>query len=258
MKLLKRQGFLAESTRSQMGIFMVEMVEKDTEFWKAFSRRVVQVLTGLFLMAAVFFLSAGRADLPRAWLFFGLYSVSLLSNMVIFLKFNPEVIRARSKIIREEMKWWDRIFVVLYILLIILMFIVCGLDVGKFQLSSPGMEFLVVGVIMFITGWLFVAWAMVENKFFETTVRIQKDREHTVVSTGPYAIVRHPGYAGMILFYGCAPFIIGSFYGLIPALLLAFAFVFRTYFEDRMLYEELSGYKEYTTKVRYRLVPFIW
>jgi protein-S-isoprenylcysteine O-methyltransferase Ste14 len=99
---------------------------------------------------------------------------------------------------------------------------------------------------------------MVENEFFETTVRIQKEGNHKVVITGPYAIVRHPGYAGMILFYGCTPFIIGSLYGLIPAILLAVAFVFRTYFEDRMLYEELPGYKEYTKKVMYRLVPFIW
>jgi len=237
---------------------MVETVEKDAEFWKAFFRRAAQVLGGLFLMAAVFFLSAGRIDLPGAWIFFGLYAFSLLANMVIFLKFNPELIRVRSEMPREDMEWWDRVFVVLYILLIILLFIVCGLDAGRFQLSSPGPEFLVVGVIIFVIGWLFVVWAMVENRFFETTVRVQKDREHTVVSTGPYAIIRHPGYAGMILFYGCAPFIIGSLYGLIPALLLAFAFVFRTYYEDRMLCEELPGYKEYTAKVRYRLVPFVW
>ncbi len=134
----------------------------------------------------------------------------------------------------------------------------CGLDAGRLQLSSPGIGFLVGGVIIFIVGWVFVVWAMVENEFFETTVRIQKEKNHRVVFTGPYAIVRHPGYTGMILFYGCTPFIIGSLYGLIPVLLLAVAFVFRTYFEDRMLYEELPGYKEYTKKVKYRLVPFIW
>jgi protein-S-isoprenylcysteine O-methyltransferase Ste14 len=135
---------------------------------------------------------------------------------------------------------------------------VCGLDVGRFQLSNTGVEFLTVGAIIFVVGWVFLSWAMVENKFFEAAVRVQKEKEHRVVTTGPYAIVRHPGYVGMILFYGCTPFIIGSLYGLIPALLLAAAFVFRTYFEDRMLYEELSGYKEYVKKVRYRLVPFIW
>jgi protein-S-isoprenylcysteine O-methyltransferase Ste14 len=138
------------------------------------------------------------------------------------------------------------------------MFIICGLDVGRFNISSTGVEFFAVGIIIFAVGWVFVAWSMVENKFFETTVRIQNEKDQRVVSTGPYAIVRHPGYVGMILFYGCAPLIIGSFYGLIPALLLAFAFIFRTHFEDKTLYEKLPGYKEYTRKVRYRFFPFIW
>ncbi|MGI5992339.1 MAG: methyltransferase family protein [Methanosarcina sp.] len=234
------------------------MVEKDAVFWKAISKRAVQVLGSMFLLMAVFFLSAGRVDLPRAWFFFGLYFISLLFNIVIFLKFNPEVIRVRSETKWEEMKRWDKLFTVLYIIFVFIIFIVCGLDVGRFQLSSTGMEFLVGGVIIFVVGWGVVVWAMVENKFFETTARIQKEREQRVVSTGPYAIVRHPGYTGMILYYGCAPFIIGSLYGLIPALLLVIVFIFRTYFEDRMLYKELSGYKEYAKKVRYRLVPFIW
>jgi protein-S-isoprenylcysteine O-methyltransferase Ste14 len=233
-------------------------VEKDAVFWKAVARRAAQVLGGIFLLMVVFFLSAGRIDLPRAWFFFSLYFILLLFNMVIFLEFNPELIRARSEVLRGEMKWWDKFFGVLYTIFLFIMFIVCGLDVGRLHTSSAGMDFLVVGVIFFVVGWVFIAWAMVENEFFETTVRIQKERNHKVVITGPYAIVRHPGYAGMILFYGCTPFIIGSLYGLTPAILLAVAFVFRTYFEDRMLYEELPGYKEYTKKVRYRLVPFIW
>lgn len=236
----------------------VKVVEKNVEFWKAFARRTSQVIAGLLLFMVVFFLSAGRIDLPRAWFFFGIYFISLLLNMVIFFKFNPEVIRARSEMKWGEMKWWDKLFAVLYFVFLFSMFIVCGLDVGRLHLSGTSMGFLVAGVIIFVLGWVFVVWAMVENRFFETTARIQMEREHRVVSTGPYAIVRHPGYAGMILFYGCAPFIIGSLYGLIPAMLLAFAFVFRTYFEDKMLYEELSGYKEYTKKVRYRLVPFVW
>jgi len=203
---------------------------------------------------AVFFLSAGRIDLPRAWFFFGLYFISLLFNMVIFLKFNPEIIIARSEMKWGEMKWWDKLFAVFYIMFLFIIFIVCGLDVGRFQFSSLRMEFLAVGVVIFVVGWGFVTWAIVENKFFETTVRIQKEKDHRVVTTGPYAIVRHHGYVCMILFYGCTPFIIGSFYGLIPALLLVIALIFRTYFEDRILYEELSGYREYTKKTRYRLV----
>lgn len=178
--------------------------------------------------------------------------------MVILLKFNPEVIRARSEISIGEMEWWDKIFVLLFIPFLIIMFIVCGLDAGRFQLSSLGMEFLAVGVMIFIPGWLLILWAMVENKFFENTVRIQEVRKQTVITTGPYAIVRHPGYVGMILFYGCAPFILGSLYGLIPALIVAVLFVMRTYFEDKTLQAEMVGYREYAKKVKYRLVPFIW
>lgn len=233
------------------------MIEKDVLFWKAAVWRAAQVLVGLLLMMAVFFISAGRTDLPRAWVFFSLYFVSLLLNTVIFLKFNPEIIRARSEI-RGETKWWDKIFAILYTVFTLTMFIICGLDVGRFNISSIGVEFFAVGIIIFIVGWMFVAWSIVENKFSETTVRIQNEKDQRVVSTGPYAIVRHPGYIGMILFYGCAPFIIGSLYGLIPALLLAPAFIFRTHFEDETLYEELPGYKEYTRKVKYRLFPFIW
>jgi protein-S-isoprenylcysteine O-methyltransferase Ste14 len=233
------------------------MIEKEVLFLKAAARRAAQVLVGLLLMMAVFFISAGRIDLPRAWVFFSLYFISLLLNTVIFLKFNPEIIRARSEI-RGEMKWWDKMFAVLYTVFILTMFIICGLDVGRFNISSTGVESFAIGIIIFAGGWVFVTWSMVENKFFETTVRIQNEKDQRVVSTGPYALVRHPGYVGMIMFYGCAPFIIGSLYGLIPALLLAFAFIFRTYFEDKTLYEELTGYKEYTRKVRYRLFPFIW
>jgi Putative protein-S-isoprenylcysteine methyltransferase len=115
---------------------------------------------------------------------------------------------------------------------------------GKVPVFKFEMEFLAVGVVIFVVEWVFVTWAIVENKFFETTVHIQKEKDHRVVTTGPYAIVRHPGYVGMILFYGCTPFIIGSFYGLIPALLLVISLVFRTYFKDRMLYEGLSGYQD--------------
>lgn len=150
------------------------MVEKHTLFWKAVVKRAAQVIAGLFLFMVVFFLSAGRIDLPRAWFFFSLYFISLLFNMVIFIKFNPQVIRARSEMKWGEMKWWDKLFAALYIMFLFVMFIVCGLDMGRFQLSSLKMEFLDIGVVIFVIGWVFVMWAMVENKFFETTVRIQK------------------------------------------------------------------------------------
>jgi protein-S-isoprenylcysteine O-methyltransferase Ste14 len=99
---------------------------------------------------------------------------------------------------------------------------------------------------------------MLENKFFSGVVRIQKDRGHTVVSTGPYAWVRHPGYAGTLGVYLVTPLLLDSRWAFIPAVMLVVALVVRTALEDRTLQKELPGYKEFTQKTRYRLIPWIW
>jgi len=232
-------------------------MERNAAFWKAVAKRGSQVLFSILLMIMLFFLSAGRLDLLREWFFFGLYFVSLVINMVIFLKYNPEVVKARSEMLKGEMKWWDKVYAVLYMSFMFALPVVCGLEVRS-QISALGIEYYVAGIFLFIAGWSFTSWALVVNKFFEGAVRIQKERDHKVVSTGPYAIIRHPGYAGLIVLYFSMPLGLGSLHGFVPALLIASAFVFRTHFEDEMLQKELKGYKEYTRKVRYRLVPGIW
>jgi protein-S-isoprenylcysteine O-methyltransferase Ste14 len=103
-----------------------------------------------------------------------------------------------------------------------------------------------------------VTWATKVSKFFEPLVRIQTDRGHKVIDTGPYAIVRHPGYAfGFLLFLGI-PLALGSLWALIPAILLLPLLFVRTIWEDQTLREELMGYEEYTHRVRYRLIPGVW
>lgn len=233
------------------------MADNDPEFWKAAVKRGAQVLFSLVLMMALFFYSAGTLDLPLVWLYFDVYFISLVANMLIFLKYNPEVIKARSEMLKGEMKWWDKTYAVLYTLLLFALPVACGLGV-RFQSAPLGIEYYVLGIILFVAGWSFTSWALAANKFFEGSVRIQKERGHKVVSSGPYAIIRHPGYAGMIVLYFSMPFAFGSLYGLVPALLVAGAFVFRTHFEDEMLQKELKGYKEYAKKVRFRLLPGLW
>jgi len=230
---------------------------KNSAFSKAVAKRGAQVLFSLFLMMALFFLSAGRSYLPRVWFYFGLYFVSLVMNMATFLKYNPEVVKARSEIIKGEMNWWDKVYAVSYLLLMFALPVVRGLDV-RFNVSALGIEYYIAGIILFIAGWSFTSWALVVNKYFEGAVRIQKERDHKVVSAGPYAIIRHPRYPGMIVFYASMPLGLGSLYGLVPALLTALALIFRTHFEDQMLQKQLKGYKEYAKQVKYRLVPGIW
>jgi protein-S-isoprenylcysteine O-methyltransferase Ste14 len=107
-------------------------------------------------------------------------------------------------------------------------------------------------------GLAIVTWAEAVNKFFEPTVRIQTDRGHHVVDRGPYAIVRHPGYVGSFLLFGGIALCLGSLWALIPAGLASALLIMRTRWEDQMLQAELPGYKEYTQRVRYRLLPGMW
>jgi protein-S-isoprenylcysteine O-methyltransferase Ste14 len=107
-------------------------------------------------------------------------------------------------------------------------------------------------------GYVLSSWALLENRFFSGVVRIQKDRGHQVVSTGPYGFVRHPGYAGALLAYLVTPVLLDSTWAFIPAVLMAGVVILRTALEDRTLQEELPGYKDYARKTRYRLLPGIW
>jgi protein-S-isoprenylcysteine O-methyltransferase Ste14 len=109
-----------------------------------------------------------------------------------------------------------------------------------------------------ILGLLVADWAVVSNKFFSGVVRIQKDRGHTVVTTGPYRYIRHPGYVGTILHHLATPVVLSSLWALIPAGLVICITIIRTAFEDQTLLEELDGYKAYAKRVRYRLLPNLW
>ena len=135
---------------------------------------------------------------------------------------------------------------------------VAGLDVGRFRWSSLELPYAVVGLVSLVVSSVLTTWAMIENPYFEPTVRIQDDRGHHVVTTGPYALIRHPGYLSGILWVASIPPILGSLYAFLPVLLYTVLMCLRTYLEDRTLQEELPGYATYAERVRYRLFPGIW
>jgi protein-S-isoprenylcysteine O-methyltransferase Ste14 len=133
-----------------------------------------------------------------------------------------------------------------------------GLDIGRYQLSSLGWPYAVLGILFMVVSSVLINWAMIENPYFESTVRIQEDRKHQVITTGPYRIVRHPGYLSGILWLSSVPLILGSLYAFIPYGLYFLLMGIRTYMEDKTLLEELVGYEEYAQQVKYRLFPGIW
>jgi len=114
------------------------------------------------------------------------------------------------------------------------------------------------GGIFFALGWALLLWATASNAFFSTTVRIQEERGHTVQTGGPYQFVRHPGYVGGILYQLATPFLLGSWWALIPMILSVPLYIVRTALEDKTLHEELDGYREYAQQTRHRLLPGVW
>ena len=213
----------------------------------------------LAVMMAIFYASAGRTDIPRSWLLFGVSFVYFVGGALALARYNPELLAQRLTLRREGSKGWDEILMRACNLTgLLLVPVVAGLDVGRYRWSSLGMQYAVLGLIMMVVSSVLINWAMIENPHFEPTVRIQEDREHRVVSTGPYGIVRHPGYLSGILWMSSIPLIIGSLYAFLPVALYSALMVLRTHLEDRTLHEELTGYPEYAERVRHRLLPGIW
>ncbi len=218
---------------------------------------VSTVLMGV--MMAIFFASAGRRDLPRAWLFFGAAFVYFVTSTLALYRYNPELLIVRLTVRREGSTGWDEVLMRAANLTgMLLMPAVAGIDVGRYGWSSLGLIYVVPGFVFFVLGAVLITWAMIVNRFFESTVRIQENRGHVVVSTGPYGLVRHPGYLAGIVWMSSIPLILGSLYAFVPLALYGVMMVLRTYLEDKTLREELPGYAEYAERVRFRLIPWVW
>jgi protein-S-isoprenylcysteine O-methyltransferase Ste14 len=240
---------------------MGDSLYKDTDrLRKPGVRVLVGSFLGSFIQTALLFGAAGRFDLPRAWLFLAVSLVEMFGNVVIVGFANPGLLNHRGAWKeKKDVKAWDRkLLPVFGVFGIYVIPLVMGLDVGRYHWSNLGLWATILGVVLFSFGWVLLTWAMLVNTHFETIVRIQTDRNHHVVTTGPYAVIRHPGYVGASLWALGSPLIVGSAYGLIPAGITVGLLVLRTYLEDKTLQAELPGYAEYAKRVRYRLIPGIW
>ena len=210
------------------------------------------VLFGLLLFAA-----AGRLDWPRAWVYLGAVLLGELLTAAILAVANPEILERRGKM-GAGTKSYDRVFVAIWLFLAFATPVVAGLEVGRSGASPVPLAGIYVGLVVMLLAYLFGAWAMAVNEHFELLVRIQTDRGHRVVDSGPYRIVRHPGYLAAIVGSLSAPLILGSLWAFVPVIAGAVLFTVRTALEDRTLREELAGYPEYASRTRHRLLPGIW
>ena len=221
------------------------------------AKRILQVIFTLLFCTAAFFIPAGTLKWPEAWLFIVFYALAVTAIVIWMKKRSPDLLEERTKR-KKDVKSWDKIFMVFYSIFLLILLILPGLDAVRFRWSNIHMIVKIIAFTGYIPGFAIVFWAMRENAFLSNVVRIQKDRGHFVCKTGPYKYVRHPMYAGVILIMLCFPLSLGSLYTLIPTAVIMVLFLIRTALEDKTLKEELPGYKEYSQKVRYRLIPGLW
>ncbi|MGA2171832.1 MAG: isoprenylcysteine carboxylmethyltransferase family protein [Sedimentisphaerales bacterium] len=236
----------------------MDNAQNDIKKKPSYPRMVIRAFVGIVLAWVAVFVLAGRLNYWQGWLVIVMYLVLMVTFTARFAKNNKELIQERFKP-GPGVKWWDKIFLALYVPLAVSIILIAALDAGRFHWSSELPIFLYpLAFVLTLLSYCGVLWAMLTNKFFSSRVRIQTDRGHYVITEGPYRFVRHPGYAGIIVLLPAMALLLGSLYALIPAAVTIVLIIIRTYLEDITLQKELPGYSDYTKKTKYRLLPGLW
>lgn len=220
----------------------------------------IQSILGIAGYGLILFASAGTLAWSWGWALLAVIAASLAGQVLILVPINPDLLVERSRGVRAEgVKRWDKWLTPFAAgILPMVCWILAGLDY-RYGWSGPQPSWLhLSGLLGVLLGFGLFLWAMACNAFFSEGVRIQHERGHTVATSGPYRCVRHPGYSGAILYFLGTPFLLGSIWALIPAVLGSALYGARTFLEDKTLIEELPGYREYTRSTRYRLIPGVW
>jgi protein-S-isoprenylcysteine O-methyltransferase Ste14 len=207
-------------------------------------------------MLAAYCGGAGRIDLWPGWCFAAFYLVMLIGSYLVMARVAPDLIV-------ERVSWHAGIMpgdkpIVMWLMLgPIVTCVVAGLDARWNGIAATRLE-VALGYLLGIVGALLTHSAMAANRFYASTVRIQKERGHQVIDSGPYRLVRHPGNLGNVLVYIASPFMLASRWAWIPSALSIVLTIVRTVLEDRMLRRELPGYEDFTHRTTKRLVPAVW
>jgi protein-S-isoprenylcysteine O-methyltransferase Ste14 len=218
---------------------------------------LIKQVIGTFVFFSVIFLSAGKFNYWQGLIYLGIGLIMLTLNYTVF-RLDDELMKERSKP-GEGTKKWDKIILGLSFLATLAMYIIAGLDSGRYHWSPEfHWSICLLGIILTTTGQLLFLIAQKQNKFFSSTVRIQTNRDHTVCETGLYKVVRHPAYMGSFIQLAGFPLIFGSLWSILPVSLSIILLLIRTNLEDKTLNNELIGYLEYAEKTPFKIIPAIW
>jgi protein-S-isoprenylcysteine O-methyltransferase Ste14 len=220
---------------------------------------LVQLAALIVVFAAILFGAAGTWRWPSGWAFLVLFVAVSLALSLWLAVTDPALLAERMRSpVQKDQKPWDRVFLLLLVVVYVAWLAVMALDARRFSWSHAPLWIQVVGALLIVASYLGIAWVFQTNSFAAPVIKIQAERKQTVISTGPYAIVRHPMYAFAIWQFVGMPLMLGSWWGLafVPPILAAVAV--RTLGEEKMLRAELEGYDAYARRVRWRYAPGVW
>lgn len=220
-------------------------------------RFMIREIMGVVILGVILFWSAGTMNWPMAWALLAIMFAWAAGMLIVMAKRHPQLLAERTGP-RKGAKSTDAAIMGVVGLLTIGRSVVAGLDIRYGWTTALPFALQLAALAFAALSYALVVWATASNPFFSQIVRIQKERGHYVASGGPYRFVRHPGYVGSVVHELSAPIMLGSWWALIPGVVIFLLFVVRTALEDRTLLSELEGYSEYSRKVRYRLLPGIW
>jgi len=220
---------------------------------------IVKMVVFILIMPFTTILISWKWDWWEAWAYGILSVVGFAVSRRLALQRNPDIMKERAGYGKQEnTQSWDKVLSPLVALGGVFILITAGLDMLLAWPPSFSLPVKIIALVIILAGYSLGSWALIENRYFSGVVRLQTDRGHSVVSSGPYRLVRHPGYAGTVITYLAIPFLLDSAWALIPAVILVGLLFWRTALEDRFLQDNLEGYKDFTHKTRFRLIPGIW
>jgi protein-S-isoprenylcysteine O-methyltransferase Ste14 len=221
-------------------------------------RLVVQNTIWIATLGALLFGSAGTLHWSAAWVFLAMLGSLGIVGGLWFAKTNPGLLAERMQpMMQKDQPKADKIFMMVLGPVAMIWLIVMGLD-QRYQWSGMSFGIQVLGLVLFVLSLVISFWVMQENTFAAPVVKIQAERGHQVIRTGPYAFVRHPMYSGVIFFFLGVALLLGSWWGAAITPVFIGLFAVRTVIEEKTLIAGLQGYQDYTGQVRYRLLPGIW
>ncbi len=213
----------------------------------------------LLFLFGVLFASAGTLDWPGAWIYLGLSVAITVAGGLWLLRRDPGLLEERlGSLLQRDQKGWDKVFMMVMLALWVGWLVLMGLNAKRFHWSHVPFSFQMLGLALLLLATYVIWLTFRENSYASPVIKIQKERGHRVVSTGPYAYVRHPMYAGAVLYIIGIPLLLGSWWGLAASILIIVLIAVRAVLEERTLAAELEGYAQYAARVRYRLVPYLW